>query len=140
MLPRYSPQGERLHNALSLILPPGRTAHGFALIPTPSCSLNVGTITELVMNLSEEGGGELFLNGLMMEYVDDDLQAAAAQGEINVNNLEQIDLNEAIQVKMTGKVLNVSLAPKEGNGQGVPFNPISPFPSKVLYWGSGFQE
>ncbi|MBM4291772.1 MAG: hypothetical protein FJ138_10250, partial [Deltaproteobacteria bacterium] len=57
MLPRYTEEGERADDGLSVVLPPGRTASGFALVPTPSCSPELGAVTELVMNLTEEGAG-----------------------------------------------------------------------------------
>jgi hypothetical protein len=145
MLPRYNQQGQKESNALSLILPAGRTAHGFALVPTPSCSLEVGSITELVLNLSDDPNkGSLFLNGLAIEFVDQNIEA----GEGNQNDmpgggaiyLEKSDLNQALKVKLTGKTFQVSLAPPDGVGSSAGFNPISPFPSKILYWGSGYSQ
>ena len=137
MLPRYTQQGERASNALSLILPPGKTAHGFAIVPTPSCSLNSTTITELVLNLTGELGADadILLNGLAVEYLNNNV------GEENqVMNLEKVDLNNTMQVKSVGQSFNISLAPSEGAGQQTLFTPAAPFPSKVLYWGSGYSQ
>jgi len=145
MLPRYTPDGARADNALSLILPPGRTAHGFAVVPTPSCSLDAATITELVLNLSDEGGGaNLQLNGLQVEYVrgmGSQPGAPAANPVNGVMALEKAPLDQSLQVKMSGKVMNVALTPPNGAPpQSVIFNPASPFPSKVLYWGGAYGQ
>jgi hypothetical protein len=143
MLPRYTDTGERAENALSLVLPPGRTAHGFALVPTPSCAAGVGTMTELILNLTDEQGvgADLALNGLQVEFVRG-LSASVGEvgnepdGGAGAMSVEQSALGEALQVKMSGQLMSIGLAPPEGSPQGVMFNPVAPFPSRVLYWGS----
>ena len=148
MIPRYNNQGERAEDALSLILPAGRTAHGFSLVPTPSCSLGASSATELVINLTEEigAGPDLMINGLSVEYIQDGFiagQAAQQGGQANgggVKNLSKIDLNDALEVKMNGNLFTVSLSPGVGDQGGSLFSPVSPFPSKVLYWSSGDEE
>ena len=150
MIPRYNQQGERIEDALSLILPSGRTAHGFSLVPTPSCSLGASTVTELVLNLSDEfnAGPNLLVNGLSVEYIENGFiagQAAnqGAGGEGNnaqVLNLSKSELNEALEVKMEGSLFTVSLSPGQGDQGGTLYSPVAPFPSKVFYWGSGDEE
>lgn len=148
MLPRYKDNGERADNALSVILPPGRTAHGFAVVSTPSCSMDTGTITELVMNLTNEGTGgqNLQLNGLQVEFVRGmgSQPDHPVEGQVNgggIMTLEKTGLDQAMQVQMTGKVMNVALTPANGAPpQSVIFNPLSPFPSKVMYWGGAYGQ
>lgn len=147
MIPRYNNQGERLEDALSLILPPGRTAHGFSLVPTPSCAIGASTVTELVINLTEEigAGPDLLINSLSVEYVQGGFVAGNALeegvgGGAAIRNLSKVDLNDALEVKMDGSLFTVSLSPGEGDQGGALFSPLSPFPSKVLYWGSGDEE
>ena len=147
MIPRYK-QGKRAENALSLILPAGRTAHGFSLVPTPSCSLGASSVTELVINLTEEigAGPDLMINGLSVEYIEDEFIAGqvAQQGEQvgnnGVMNLKPSALNDALEVKMNGNLFTVSLSPGAGDQGGSLYSPISPFPSKVLYWSSGDED
>lgn len=146
MLPRYKASGERGDNALSLILPPGKTAHGFAVVPTPSCTMEIGTVTELVLNLSDEGGGSaLQLNGLQVEYVQGmgSEPGAPVGGPVTpgIMALQRADLEQSMQVQMSGQVMNVALAPpSDAPVQSVVFNPASPFPSKVLYWGGAYGQ
>ena len=129
-------------------MPAGRTAHGFSLVPTPSCSLGASSATELVINLTEEigAGPDLMINGLSVEYIQDGFiagQAAQQGGQANgggVKNLSKIDLNDALEVKMNGNLFTVSLSPGTGDQGGSLFSPVSPFPSKVLYWSSGDEE
>lgn len=150
MIPRYNQQGERIEDALSLILPPGRTAHGFSLVPTPSCSPGVSSVTELVLNLTEElnAGPNLLINGLSVEYIQGGFVAGQAVNggggqndqNVGIQNLSKSDLNDALEVKMSGSLFTVSLSPGSGDEGGTLYSPVSPFPSKVLYWGSGDEE
>ena len=51
-------------------------------------------------------------------------------------SVEQKQLSQSMQVQITGQVMNIALAPpSDAPAQSVMFNPASPFPSKVLYWG-----
>jgi hypothetical protein len=138
MIPRFNAQGERLSNALSVTLPPGYIAHGVSVIPTPSCSLNGATITELVMNLSTESDNLIPNPGQIgFEYVGNQEEIDPNQ----VQTLEKSSLNKGLAAKMIGDVFQLQLiAGSENAPSSAIFTPLSPFPSQVLYWGSGFEN
>ena len=153
MLPRYNRRGERDANALSLVLPPGRVAHGFSLVPTPSCALDASTVTEFVLNLTEEIGGEnLLINGVSVEYVEGGVGVGIVGGVQNNNGpdvqedvaageLIKARLNTSLEVKVSNQLFTVTLIPGgDGDQGGSLFTPDAPFPSEVLYWGGGGQQ
>jgi hypothetical protein len=149
MLPRYNRRGERAENALSLVLPPGRVAHGFSLTPTPSCALDASTVTEFVLNLTEEVGGEnLLINGVSVEYVAGGIGPNIVGGaQDNAQNgggqvggqLTKARLDKSLEVKINNQLFTIMLVPGEGDHGGTIYSPAAPFPSEVLYWGGGGQ-
>lgn len=133
-LPLYNnngaPSGDR---ALAILLPPGRVAHGLAIVSTPSCIDGEAAATEIVLNLADESQG--------------------AAGAVNANNLkvEQLNretgsitaalLDRRLFVKSGAHDLTVCLdCDKDGNAAAVGAARVGPFPAVVTYWGSTFSH
>ncbi len=138
MLPRYEANGTRKSNALSLLLPPGRVSYGFAVVATPPCNQSGALFNELVLNLSQsQEQSALQLNGLAVDYLDGANPNMPQVGNAPPGQLVRGMLGTDLEVRASGSVVNVVLAPPANSVAGMVFRAANPFPSELFYWGNG---
>lgn len=128
-LPTYLTRGgQRIDDAVSLRLPPGRVAYGLALATSPACSDGDAPGSELLLNLADDGqggGGDVDPDGARVErksgeLVDDPLDQSVFESD-------GFDL-----------ALDLDGRDADGNPLGNPAGRLGLFPRESLYWGSTF--
>lgn len=134
-LTQFGGDGEPLgQKALSIILPPGRVAHGLAITRTPSCVEGEAASTDLILNLSDEsGGGQAGIQG----------EAGGRASKVEVVENEAVreqPLQGRVFARGQGVELDICLdcKPDGSAAPGVAGSERAPFPTEVMYWGSTF--
>ncbi|MCB9521921.1 MAG: hypothetical protein H6702_00905 [Myxococcales bacterium] len=136
MLPRFQNDGTPDDPALSLVLPPGIKAYGMTIVRTPSCRQEEGPTTDLLLTAAADdqqgaGGGRAAggVNRQKIEYVSDN------------NSLVQADYDRSVFVESSSVGLRVCLnCDRDGRAVQGFGGRLSPFPSRVVFWGSTFTD
>jgi hypothetical protein len=130
MLPTLGANGVT-GTALALQLPPGRVAYGVTIADVPSCTEEDGTVTEVVMNLADDGGGR---SGA--PRTSDMIVESVQNGTI-----VKARYNDSMFAKARMPELSLCLnCGAEGKAKGSARQRKAPFASTVSYWGSTFTE
>lgn len=117
--------------ALSIVLPPGRTAHGLAFGRLPACVPGEAATTEVVLDLADERDGTSGLGAALpeggLEVVEgDQLRALPLVGEFAIRT-HGVELALCLDCDPQAGVMRRGGQPE-------------PFPGRVYYWGDIFQQ
>lgn len=114
--------------ALSVVLPPGRTAHGLAFARQPACLPGEAATTEVVLDLADErdGTGGLGLPEGRLEVVEaDQVRTLPLVGELRLRS-QGVELAVCLDCDPRGDQVRRGAQPDAA-------------PNRVLYWGDVFQ-
>jgi hypothetical protein len=128
-IPRLDGEGQRIADAVSVLLPPGRIAFGLTVVLSPSCLEGGQPSTELVLNLADETAGA---------------RGAIRTNEMGVEavanaRLRPAALDGSVYVKGSNQTLSLCLdCDRTGKSTGHRARQLGPFPGVVVSWGSTF--
>lgn len=120
--------GQRIDDAISLQMPPGRTAYGLSVATAPACGEGDAATTQLIINLADESqgaGGDVDAGGI---------RAERKQGQLVDDPLDQSVFDS------DGLDLALDLNGRDGDGNalGNGVNRATLFPREAIYWGTTF--
>jgi len=120
--------GQRIEDAISLQMPPGRTAYGLAVATTPACGAGDSSTTQLIINLADESlgaGGDVNPDGM---------RAERKQGQLVNDPLDQ----SVFDTDGLDLALDLNGRDGDGNPLGNGANRATLFPREAIYWGTTF--
>ena len=132
LLQRFDDQGRPAGEALSLVLPPGLTIAGMTIANTPSCREGEGPSTDVILSGSSDGGaGGQGAGGRARQSIE-----FPDNGQLN-----SVPFDSSVFVESSRVGLRICLN-CDRNGRSVQgfSGRQAPFPSQVLFWGTGFTD
>ena len=119
--------GQRVTDAIAIVLSAGNVAYGLAMVTSPSCVEGEEPTTEVIISTSSSQGGAADPADVKIERKT----GRVAPGKLDDDFVREGDTGVSIVVKGGG----VDEDEAAGAASGA-----APFPRRALYWGSTFAQ